>query len=152
MAKISKALVTLRFFGEDLEPEELTRLLGAQPSRARRKGDRQTLSNGETRVAGYGSWFFGYSQESSPVEIDEQLNSLLDKLTDDVAVWLDLTTRYDGDISCGLFLDGWNEGFSLTESTLKRLSERNLSIGFDIYAPADTGAKEQEDGPREGTG
>ena len=148
MADISKAHVGLRLFGDDLEPEELTDLLKAQPSRTRRKGDRRTTSNGETRVAREGAWIIDYSEESSPVEIDEQLNALLDRLTDDISIWFGLTSRYEADVSCGLFLDAWNEGFTLEESTLKRLSDRHLSINFDIYAPTDTWYKEDEHNPQ----
>ncbi len=145
MSNISKADVSIRFFGDDLEPQELTRLLGAQPSRAKRKGENWTVASGETRTARRGSWLINYSEESSPVEIDEQVNALLDRLTDDTAVWLDLARRYEADVSCGLFLDNWNEGFSLAKFTLKRLSDRNLSIGFDIYAPTDTWDTDRED-------
>ena len=150
MGKISKAHVTIRFFGDDLEPEELTRLLGSQPSRARRKGEQRTLSSGELRVERYGSWSINDSEESVAVEIDEQVNALLDKLTDDIGVRRDLSSRYDADVYCGVMMDTWNEGFALEAATLKRLADRSLLIGFDIYAPVDTWYDEQDDGAESG--
>jgi hypothetical protein len=150
MSMISRARVSLGFCGEDLEPEELTDILGAPPSIARRKADRRTLRSGETHAARQGSWIIEYSQEPSPIEIDEQINALLDKLTNETSVWLDLTNRYRARVFCGLFLDNWNEGFSLTESTLKRLSARNLPADFDIYAPTDTWYEDQAESTERG--
>ncbi len=121
MSNISKALVSIRFYGDDLEPEELTRLLGAQPSRANRKGQPRKSSKGKTSIARPGTWLIEYSEEPVAAGIDEQLNFLLDELTEDIATWRDLTRRFKADVFCGIFLDTWNEGFCLTESTLQRL-------------------------------
>ena len=38
MGPIQKSKATLRISGDDLEPEEVTRILGAQPTRSRAKG------------------------------------------------------------------------------------------------------------------
>jgi len=45
---------------------------------------------------------------------------------------------FDGDVFCGLLLDGWNRGFELSPDLLIKLANRNLRIGFDIYAPVDS--------------
>jgi hypothetical protein len=41
------------------------------------------------------------------------------------------------DVFCGLFLDNWSEGFALSPTTLRKISERNLEISFDVYSPTD---------------
>ena len=48
-----------------------------------------------------------------------------------------VTVQYRVDLFCGVFLNegSWNRGFSLSPKVLKELAERNLEIGFDIYAP-----------------
>lgn len=148
MANISRADVGVSFWGDDLDPEELTRLLGAEPSRATRKGEQRRLPSGEMRVNRHGLWLIDYSEHPAPTEIDEQINALLDRLTDDLAIWQDLTQRFRADVSCGVFLDGSNEGFSLRESTIRRLSDRNLQIEFDIYSPTDSGKDEEESSAR----
>jgi len=38
------------------------------------------------------------------------------------------------DIFCGVFLDDWNRGFDLPPQVLKMLSDRGITIGFDIYS------------------
>ena len=39
MARLSESAASLRFFGDNLDPEKLTRLLGSEPSIGRRKGE-----------------------------------------------------------------------------------------------------------------
>jgi hypothetical protein len=45
-----------------------------------------------------------------------------------------------------LFIDNWNEGFALSPTTLRKISERNLEIDFDIYSPTDTWSAEDKEG------
>ncbi len=58
-------------------------------------------------------------------------------LTLDISIWRDLTTRYQGDVFCGLFMGFFNEGADLSASVLTMLAERGLRVDFDIYAPSD---------------
>ena len=76
--------------------------------------------------------------ESAPIDIVEQISHLLSQATSDLHVWKHITTHYQADIFCGLFLDGWNRGFTLPPDLLRKLGERDLAIGFDIYAPVDS--------------
>ena len=69
-----------------------------------------------------------------PTELDEQIRPLLEGLTRDLAVWLDLTSRFRADLFCGLFMAGANEGMTLRPATLSMIGERGLEIDFDIYA------------------
>jgi Domain of unknown function (DUF4279) len=39
MSALSKTAVSLRFFGDDLNPDEVTQLLGKEPDKAERRGD-----------------------------------------------------------------------------------------------------------------
>ncbi len=52
---VDRACVSLRFFGDTLVPEELTQLLGCQPTEARRKGD-VIPDKRYHRVASTGTW------------------------------------------------------------------------------------------------
>jgi len=69
------------------------------------------------------------------IELDQAINQLLDELNPDPAVWKDLNRQFKCDLFCGLFLGegGGNEGFSLVPETLRRLAERGLEVGFDLY-------------------
>ncbi len=134
---IDRATVSLRIFGQDLEPDELTQLLGCHPSEAHRAGDVVTTVSGRTRVIRQGSWLLN-TNESRRCEIAEQIADLLRQLTANLQVWQHITTQFQADIFCGLFLDGWNRGFTLPPEVMRQLSERQLAISCDIYTPADT--------------
>ena len=60
--------------------------------------------------------------------------ALLKKLPEDLDTWRALNRSCDVDLFCGLFLEAGNRGFVLSPETSKRLAERGLTIGFDIYA------------------
>jgi hypothetical protein len=70
-----------------------------------------------------------------PGDLDGQIAGLLAGTTEDLAVWQRLTSAYDADIFCGLFLEEGNEGISLSPQTLRLLGERGIKLDFDIYAP-----------------
>jgi hypothetical protein len=137
MTSISRSTIALRIFGVGLDPEELSQLLGCAPSAAAKTGDAIPCPLGGSRIVREGYWRLEYS-ESDAADLEEKVEGLLGKLISDVAVWRRITRQYKVDIFCGLFLDSWNEGFSLSPRVIKELGDRNLEISFDIYAPTGT--------------
>lgn len=130
---VDSASVSLRIVGQDLDPLEISMLLGCEPTEAARTGDTLTRPNGRTRLVSKGFWRL--RSERQATDLADQIESLLAKLTKDIAVWQSLTERFDVDLFCGLFLDATNRGVSLPAHLLTALGERRLRIGFDIYAP-----------------
>lgn len=93
-----------------------------------------------------GFWLLDYG-DSDHVLIEKKIEILLGKLTDNLGSWQVVTKDLDlADVCCGLFIDNWNEGFMLSPITLRKISERNLEIGFDVYSPTDTWYAESEEG------
>ncbi len=130
---IDRACVSLRFWGDTLIPEELTRLLGCQPTEARRKGD-VIPDKRYHRIADTGSWRLeGASSEKD--EIEDQVLALLASVTSDLEVWGRLAAEFESDVFVGLFLEDFNRGFDLSPRLMGMLSERGLEISFDIYCP-----------------
>jgi len=92
---VDEASVSLRFFGDDLEPTEITRLLGCQPSEAACTGQLVTCLKG-SYTARRGFWRL--RSERGETDIADQLTNLLGRLTGDLAIWRELTARYDADL------------------------------------------------------
>jgi hypothetical protein len=130
MSALSKTAVSLRFFGDDLNPDEVTQLLGKEPDKAERRGD--VRSRGYTVRRGIWSVRAG---DCTPGDLDGQIAELLAGMTNDLAVWQRLASVYQADVFCGLFLEQNNEGISLSPQALQLLSERGIKLDFDIYAP-----------------
>ena len=137
MAVLSGSAASLRFFGDDLDPDELTRLLGCQPTKSERKGEEIVGKvTGNKRTARSGGWRLS-AERREPGDFDAQISEIFDGLTNDMSIWQDLTSRFRADVFCGLFMEEGNEGISLSNETLQRLAERGLTIDFDIYASSD---------------
>lgn len=132
MPGVMESAASLRFFGEDLDPEEVTALLGAKATASARTGETWFSPTGFKRVAPCGFWRFTVERRR-PGDLDGQIRELLQGLTVDLEVWGDLTRRFRGDLFCGLFLKEGNEGVSLSPATLSMVGLRGLEIDLDIY-------------------
>jgi hypothetical protein len=91
---------------------------------------------GLEKVADRGSWR-RETERRSPGDLDAQIAELFAQLTDDLEVWNDLSRRFQADIFCGLFLNEFNEGISLSPETLAAVGSRGLSLDMDIYGTED---------------
>ena len=132
MGSLHKSAASLSFFGDDLEPDEITACLGATPTVGARKGGVWLTARGAEKIAPTGSWRL-VADRCEPADLDGQINRLLAGLSDDLAGWRAFSDRYGGRIFCGLFLASGNEGLRLKPDTLARVAERGLAIDLDIY-------------------
>ena len=127
---VDSTSVTLRFFGDDLDPEELSELLGAQPTLSRCRGE--PIPGQEGRLAETGSWLLSSERQSkSPLEI--QVAALFGRLTGDLDVWRQLTRRFYADLFCGLWSEAFNRGTELSPEVLRMVADRGLRLGLDVY-------------------
>jgi hypothetical protein len=136
MAEVRRTVASLRFVGDDLDPDLISRMLGALPTASVCKGDVRLTPKGREIVAYTGIWRL--EADCGAIDsLDRQIASIFDGLSDDLSAWRELAARYRGDIFAGLFLHHANEGLSLEPSTLAAIGERNLMLDFDIYSGTD---------------
>ncbi|MEC4894654.1 MAG: DUF4279 domain-containing protein [Oscillatoria sp. PMC 1051.18] len=122
--------VSLRFLGDNLNPEEISALLQCQPSKAYRKGD--TIGSKRShRIAHTGAWILKGTKEDTGV-LETKITRLLECITVPLTVWEELRS-FSGNVFCGIFINDWNRGLSLSPELMQKLVERHLSIDFDIY-------------------
>ena len=132
MATIARTAASLRFFGENLNPEDLTRMLGSAPTKSARKGDVRGGPSGYVEKTG--SWRL-HAPDQSPGNLDEQIKNILAALTSDLAVWGQLSRQFKVDMFCGAFMDQPNEGLELHADTLSAMGVRGIALSLDIYDP-----------------
>jgi hypothetical protein len=132
MAEITESAAAIRFLGDELDPDEISRRLGCSPTSSTLRGGVFFTPKGSPLIARTGSWCLN-TERLSPGDLDEQIAQLLARLTDDIEVWRDLTARYRGEVFAGLFMQASNEGIGLSADTLLALGTRGLSIDFDVY-------------------
>ncbi len=137
MGVLWKTAASLRFFGDALDPEQVTMALGHPPDAGTRRGEPWRPSRrGRQVIARTGSWRRNVP-DREPGDLDGQIVQLLAPLTTDMAVWQRLTSSFKADIFCGLFLEGMNEGLEISPQTLLAIGQRNLALDFDIYGAGD---------------
>jgi hypothetical protein len=134
MGILHKSAASIGFYGDDLDPAEITSALGAEPTVGVSKGGQWKTRSGTVHVAPTGSWRVK-AERREPGDLDGQINDLLDGLSDDLVAWRSFAQRYRGRAFCGVFLGSGNEGLKLRSETLTRLGERGLLIDLDIYGP-----------------
>ena len=127
---IDRVKVSLRFFGDDLNPNDVSVLLGCQPTEGYRKGE-VIIGKRSHRFAHTGLWLLKGLEEDVGV-LETKVDRLLDRVPAEPDAFQALS-NFNGNVFCGVFLNDWNRGFSLSPEILQRLTERKLSIDFDIY-------------------
>jgi hypothetical protein len=133
MPHLARSVATLRLAGDELDPEEISRLLGTEPDAAQRKGEELRGKRG-IRVAKSGLWRLS-ATPAEPEGLDSQVEELLGKLSQDLDVWRNLSSRFRVDLFCGWFMKQGNEGVCISPATLHALGSRGIELGVDIYAP-----------------
>ena len=132
MTVIHRSAASLGFFGDDLEPEEISAALGAVPTVGVKKGGIWYTSMGAEKVALRGRWSLEATRRE-PGDLEGQIVELLAACGDNLAAWRLLANRYRGRIFCGLFLATANEMLSLSPEILTAVAQRGLILDFDIY-------------------
>ena len=134
MAQLARSVASLRIFGDDLEPEEVTRLLGHSPSRSWRKGEIQISKSGHSFTRRSGAWLLDVDP-TEPEDVNGQVAKLLGMLTNDDTAWSQVTGRFEVDLFCGWFMGTSNEGVSVSPSTMSALGRFGIELSLDIYGP-----------------
>ena len=108
MNDVGHSEAVLRFFGDDLLPEAVSALLGAEPTSCVRKGEEIVgRSTGNIRIAPTGRWSL-MAARREPEGLDAQVFEILNRLTSDLDVWQSLV-RYEPDLFCGIFMESTND-------------------------------------------
>ena len=136
MPQISESAVCLRISGDDLLPEEISELLGYEPTVGYRKGDIRYIGPSKReKKERSGSWRLDVDRVR-PGNLNDQINEIFSKLTSDISAWERISKRYSVYLFCGLFMKEGNEGIEISASTLKLLGDRGVEMGLDIYDPS----------------
>jgi hypothetical protein len=127
--------ISLDVIGDDVDPEEVSSLLGCQPTTGHRKGDEILGADGSfRRHARSGRWSIAVtSRHLGEPDFDTVLSNLIESLTDDLSIWTKLSQQFDTRLFCGIFLTDSNRGFNISAELMAALSARDLYIGLDIY-------------------
>ncbi len=134
--EVERARIWLRVFGDDVDPSQITNLLGRTAARACRKGDVILMRSGNTRIARSGSWIVDFDPPPE-MTVDEAISALLSTMTDDESIWRQITSDFKVDLVCDVFVRGANQGLEIPPAVVQQIAKRNLRFGIDIFPQAD---------------
>ena len=132
-ARIERSEASLLIYGEELEPEAITKLLGVQPSSTHCKGD-QLHHSGPPLERGV--WIHDV-EGFAPTEPETLMIELLSKLPEDQELWRQLTEEFDVRLCFVLWLGHWNSAFTISPELVSRIARLNVEITIDIYDDRD---------------
>jgi len=144
MGQLSRVHVSFRFTSDALDPRLVTQELGITPESAHRKGA-VTLIRGVPRGRrATGVWIMS-SQLPDSAFLDQHLKALLTVLEPKAKAIQELKDKgYAPEFYCGLFLEDWNEGTTLSPDTLGRIAALGAQLGLDVYNVAEEDQPPQE--------
>jgi hypothetical protein len=132
-----EACLCLRVCGDELDPDEVSQLLGCRPSRQQRKGEPVRPLAGEVkRTARTGSWLL-VCPVAAGMPVADAIRALLGRLPADRAIWASLTARFAVDLICDLTVRCVNRGLELPPEVLGLVAERGITLGLDIFCQVD---------------
>jgi hypothetical protein len=134
MPTINRCQAALRIFGDDLVPEELSRVFDHFYTKGWTKGYEYSTSSGAVVVKKTGAWILE-AEPSETGDFDSQISELLGHANASMDVWTSFASKFQIDIFCGWFMHESNEGIAVSPQTLLMLGERKIAFSVDIYAP-----------------
>ena len=140
---VPRLRVSLRVRGDALDPEFLTQQFGVAPTVSARKGEIVRRQGGES-VQQTGVW--DYRLDVPPAtELGEVMELLLEIFPEDSTLWGELTTAYEADVSCGIFLQHESQSTVVEPEVLAALARRGLRVSFHFHAPGSADSLEPDD-------
>lgn len=131
---VERVRVCLRVLGDDLDPTEITRLFGCEPTQSGRKGEPYLQ---EKRLRRTGVWILDYTP-GPDATVGEAITAILVQLPQDAGLWRNLGQQFKIDLLCDVTVRGVNQGFVLAPEVLKSIAALGIPLGVDIFTEADT--------------
>jgi hypothetical protein len=119
------------FFGDDLEPETVTGLMGVPPTDCGRQG--AARSGGRSGVNRRGYWLLNCERTTDTA--DHQIKLLLNiDLPQELSIWRSLAASFKAELLVNLFPIQWQRDTTFSVEVLQLLAERELRLQVDIYS------------------
>lgn len=129
--------VALTITGESLDPAEVTRILGVQPTRSYAKGDPVHRTDGPVAYRRSGHWARAQKRDDTDEwDVEEVIKAVIADFTAPEEAWSRLPSDAAARLWLGLELTGRNQGLSLEPEVAAWLARRGIRLELDIYRDA----------------
>lgn len=123
MGELHDVKLSFRIISSIHTVEDITRVVGVEPT-----GHRIVRQGSTSKTV----W---YLEEIGDEEwtIDTRIRSLVARVTAGRDMWPEEMGDWHKEVFCGLFLETWSEGLSLSSATLQLLAQNIIDLSLDIY-------------------
>lgn len=131
----NRAFFLLELFGDDLDPESVSKAMGIAPTKSYRKDDERPKGSQYYRTGGWvlDSGEIGLTDDDAG---DKRLQEWLSTLPDNATLW-EAMQKYEPRIRLVLYTDQMNAEFKLRPLAANELSCRGLTLLIDPYLELD---------------
>jgi hypothetical protein len=126
----------LEIFGDELDPEKISKALGVRPDQSYKKGDERPRGSQYYKT---GAWILksGEVQIAEDRSGEERFEDWTSKLPGDADTWRSLKEHYSVTVRLVGYTDQWNADFTISPKTLSHLSDLGLPLTIDPYLSLD---------------
>ncbi|MHB8859931.1 MAG: DUF4279 domain-containing protein [Thermoleophilia bacterium] len=133
-ATCARTYATLRVFHENLDPDEISKILGISYTRAYRKGDPHSKANPETVKRHYGAWLLDSKHHVNSRDSRRHIDWLLDQLEErSEAIHYLFSEGCKIDFFCFWESAHGHGGPTISPNQSTRLGKMNIDLMFDVY-------------------
>jgi hypothetical protein len=125
---------TIRISSEVLTPQEITGVLGLQPSKALEKGARAIVDNPRSAILTHAVWLLESGLPSAS-SLEAHIEALLDMVEGRADALEQLAKTCDIEFFLGFSSDNGQGGFTIEHDVLARIAELPIDLSLDLYPP-----------------
>jgi hypothetical protein len=116
--------------GFEITPDEITSILGIEPSKSWSVGD--TIEKTKLKRKENG-WTLSSGLDKSS-ELEEHLTSLFQQIQSKWSIFLNLCSKYEAEISCTIYsYEAQGSAMHFDKAIIKYVAELNAEIDIDYY-------------------
>ncbi|MFC1758823.1 DUF4279 domain-containing protein [Planctomycetota bacterium] len=129
-----ETLVAICVYSDDLDRHAVTKMLGVEPTDAWNAKEPHTVGKRKrTAIHDWGKWYLTTEYSTEPV--GSKIKELLNRCTDDLDVWRQLSDKYRVCFEIHGRLLNWNRQLDLEPDMLRMLANRSVALAIDVYGP-----------------
>jgi hypothetical protein len=121
--------VALCIYGAELDPDDISALLGTRPTHSHRLGDRETPGG---RPYSIGAWILEH-RRTEPIDLDSMYEELLSALPSDERIWKNLASRFEVRVDLAVHTDA-GCGLYIAPLTVQLIAAKHAEFYLDIHA------------------
>ena len=131
----AETYATFRAYTGEVEPDEVSRLLGMKPTGSVTQGKVIVTGPSKGKISKLNGWFLSTKGQVDSKDLRRHLDSLLEALTahSDQLLTLQGMPNVTTDVSCYWLSKSGHSGPTLSPKQMRMLCQLNLEIWFDCY-------------------